>query len=204
MLIKHYPGGKSAVHEDDLEINGETIVLTDDETGRTIACTIERFLEVDNQDYALLLPVDSPVEIFEWQGTDDEDEEAVPVEDEAIIDQVFAIAKAVLEEQNLTLKRTAVMLTVEGELPDLDEEDEFLDLTAEDEDEVEELQFLASFYYEEQEFAVYAPLDPCFILVRMDEDNQPKLLSPEELKKLEPMLAMIEDQLFDEFEAAGS
>lgn len=193
------------MHEDDLEINGETVTLTDDETGRTIACTIERFLEIENQDYALLLPIDSPVEIFEWQGTDDEDEEAVPVEDEAVIDQVFAIAKAVLEEQNLTLKRTAVMLTVEGELPDLEADDEFLDSGEEDgEEEVEELQFLASFYYEEQEFAVYAPLDPCFILVRMDENDQPKLLSPEELNKLEPMLAMIEDQMFDEFESAGS
>lgn len=192
------------MHEDDLDINGETVILTDHETGRNLACTIERFLEVDNEDYALLLPIDAPVEIFEWQSADDEDEEAVPVEDEAIIDQVFAIAKAVLEEQNLTLKRTAVMLTVEGELPDLDEDDDFLDAGSDSEEEVEELQFLASFYYEEQEFAVYAPLDPCFILVRMDENNQPKLLSPEELKKLEPMLAMIEDQMFDEFESAES
>lgn len=197
------------MHEDDLDINGETVILTDDETGRTIPCTIERFIEVEHEEhekheeYALLLPVDSPVEIFEWQGTDDDDEEAVPVEDEALIDTVFAIAKAVLEEQNLTLKRTAVMLTVEGELPDLGEDDDFLDAGTDDE-EVEELQFLASFYYEEQEFAVYAPLDPCFILVRMDENNQPKLLSPEELKKLEPKLAMIEDQMFDEFESAES
>jgi hypothetical protein len=192
------------VHEDDLDINGETVVLTDSETGRTIACSIERYLELDNQDYALLLPIDTPVEIFEWQGSDEEDEEALPVEDEEIIDKVFAIAKAVLEEQNLTLKRTAVMLTVEGDVTTLDEEDEedLLDLPPEDEEDVEELQLLASFYHEEQEFAVYAPLDPCFILVRMDEDNQPRLLSPEELKKLEPMLAMIEDQMFDELESA--
>jgi len=192
------------VHEDDLDINGETVVLTDSETGRTIACSIERYLELDNQDYALLLPIDTPVEIFEWQGSDEEDEEALPVEDEEVIDKVFAIAKAVLEEQNLTLKRTAVMLTVEGDVTSLDEEDEedLLDLPPEDEEDVEELQLLASFYHEEQEFAVYAPLDPCFILVRMDEDNQPRLLSPEELKKLEPMLAMIEDQMFDELESA--
>jgi hypothetical protein len=189
------------VHEDDLDINGETVVLTDDETGRTIACTIERYLELDSQDYALLLPIDTPVEIFEWQGTDDEDEEAIPVEDEAVIDQVFAIAKAVLEEQNLTLKRTAVMLTVEGDIGDFDEDEEDPDLLS-DEDDVEELQLLASFYYEEQEFAVYAPLDPCFILARMDENDQPRLLSPEELKNLEPMLAMIEDQMFDELESA--
>jgi hypothetical protein len=136
-LTKHDSGGQSAVHEDDLDINGETVILTDDETGRTITCTIERYLELDNQDYALLLPIDSPVEIFEWQGTDEEDEEAIPVEDEAVINTVFAIAKAVLEEQNLTLKRTAVMLTVEGELTDLEDEEELLDLPPEDEEELE-------------------------------------------------------------------
>ena len=64
----------------------------------------------------LLLPIDFPVEIIAWQG-DEEEEEAIPVEDEQEIEQIFPIAKAVLEEQNLVLKRTAVTLTVEGELP---------------------------------------------------------------------------------------
>lgn len=190
------------MHDDDhdLEVNGETLTLTDTTTGRTIACTVERFIEIDNQEYALLLPIDSPVEIFAWQGDDDEDEEAFPVEDDNEIEILFPIAKAVLEEQNLTLKRTAVMLTVEGELPDLDEEDDFAGLAPEEDDpeEVEELQFLASFYYEEQEFAVYAPLDPCFILARMNEDNQPQLLSPAELEKLNPMLDMLDNELFDD------
>ncbi|NJP08508.1 MAG: DUF3727 domain-containing protein [Leptolyngbyaceae cyanobacterium RU_5_1] len=190
--------------EEDIRINGEqidgeTVILTD-EVGRTIACAVERFLEVEEQEYALLIPVDAPVEIFVWQGEDDEDEEAIPVEDEEEIGILFPIAKAVLEEQNLTLKRTAIVLTVEGDLPDLDEEDDFAEVSPNGEDDIEELQFLASFYHEEQEFAIYAPLDPFFILVRMDEANQPHLLSPEELKKLEPMLSMIEDQLLDDFE----
>ena len=176
----------------------ETIVLTD-EAGRTIACSVERYLEVDSQDYVLLLPLDSPVEIFVWEGDDEEDEEAIPVDDEAEIDALFNTAKAVLEEQNLTLKRTAIMLTVEGDLPDLDSDDEFAEVSSDlGEGEIEELQYLASFYYEEQEFAIYAPLDPCFILARLDENNQPHLLSSDELQKLEPMLEMIEDQLFDE------
>jgi hypothetical protein len=188
--------------EDEIRIGGEpeddeTIVLTD-EAGRTITCSVERYLEVENQDYVLLLPIDAPVEIFVWDGDEDE-EEAIPVENDADIDLVFDTAKAVLEEQNLTLKRTAIMLTVEGELPDPEDEDEFAEVSSElAEEDVEELQYLASFYYEEQEFAVYAPLDPCFILARLDENNQPHLLSSEELQKLEPMLEMIEDQLFDE------
>lgn len=183
--------------EDDIDMDVETVTLKDD-SGRTLACTIEHAVDIEDQEYVLLLPVDAPVEIYAWQEVGEE-EEAILVEDEATVEQLFPIAKAVLEEQNLTLKRTAVTLTVEGELPDdeADAEDEFFD---DDDDEQEELQFLASFYYEEQEFGVYAPLDPLFILARMTEDNQPQLLSPEELEKIEPLLPMIEDQLLDQFE----
>ncbi len=187
--------------ENQIEMDAETVVLTDD-AGRKIACTVERFIEVEEQDYALLVPVDAPVEIFAWQGEADDDEEAIPVESEEEIDSLFPIAKAVLEEQNLTLKRTAVVLTVEGDLPDLEDEDEFIEITSEtDEEDVEELQLLARFYREEKEFAVYAPLDPFFILARMDANNQPRLLSPEELEKLQPLLAEIEDQLFDDLDS---
>ncbi|HEY9617709.1 MAG TPA: DUF3727 domain-containing protein [Microcoleaceae cyanobacterium] len=179
----------------------ESMVLTD-EAGRTIACTVERYLDIEEQEYVLLLPIDAPVEIFTWEENA-EDEDAIPVEDEELIDTLFPIAKAVLEEQNLTLKRTAVVLTVEGELPEFEEEDgEITEVLSEDGEPVEELQFLASFYHEEQEYAIYAPLDPCFILARMDDKRQPHLLSDAELETLQPMLEMIEDQLFDEFESA--
>jgi hypothetical protein len=183
------------MEEDDMEMELETVTLTDD-SGRTIACTIEHAIEVEGEEYVLLLPVDSPIEIFAWQD-EGEDEEAIPVEDEEDLDQLFTVAKAVLEEQNLTLKRTAVTLTVEGELPDPEEDEDGLEVGSDDQ---EELQFLASFYYEEQEFGVYTPLDPFFILARMDANNQPQLLSPEELEKIEPMLPLIEDQLLDQFE----
>jgi Protein of unknown function (DUF3727)/Protein of unknown function (DUF1292) len=173
-----------------------TVTLKDDQ-GRTLDCYVEQSLDLDNQDYVLLLPVDAPVEIFAWREDGDE-EEAVLVEDSSEIDAVFLTAKAVLEELNLTLKKTAVVLTVEGDLPDFeedleDEEDEFGD-------EQEELQLLATFYNKDQEYAIYTPLDPYFILARLDADGNPQLLSPEELKRLEPMLPMIEDQLFDELE----
>lgn len=182
--------------EDDLDMDVETVTLTDD-VGRTIDCSIEHSVEIEGKDYVLLLPVDSPVEIFAWQESG-EDEEAVPVEDPSDIDRLFPIAKAVLEEQNLTLKRTAVTLTVEGELPELDDEENLLEDG--DEDDQEELQFLASFYYEEQEFGIYAPLDPFFILAHMDANDRPQLLSPEELEKIEPLLPMLEEQLLDQFE----
>ncbi len=190
------------MEEDDFELDVETITLTDN-VGRMIDCTIEHSFEAKGKDYVLLLPVDFPVEIIAWRG-EEEEEEAVPVEDEQEIDQIFPIAKAVLEEQNLVLKRTAVTLTVEGELPELAEDGEFLEAGIEangsGENAEEELQFLASFYSEEQEYGVYAPLDPFLILARVDERQQPQLLSEAELKEIEPLLPMIEEQLLEQFE----
>ena len=174
-----------------------SVTLTD-ETGRSLTCYIERSLFVEDQEYVLLLPVDSAIEIFAWQ-TDGEDEEAIPLEDDAAIDKVFATAEAVLAEQNLILKRTAFSLTVEGELPPV-EDTELFTLEMEEEGtelEPEQLQLLASFYDEEQEYAIYTPLDPLLFFARLSESGKPELLSPEEFRKVQPLL---EEQLFDELE----
>jgi hypothetical protein len=181
------------MHDEDNDMDLETVTITDD-AGRTLVCSIEHSLELEGEEYVVLMPVDTPVEIVYW--LEDDDEQAIPVDDDSQIDLIFPIAKVVLEEQNLVLKRTALTLTVEGELPDLEEEEEIENGAME---EVEELQFLASFYHEEQEFGVYAPLDEFLILARMDANHQPKLLSKEELEKIEPMLPMIEDQLLKSF-----
>ena len=178
--------------------NEESVTLTD-EVGRSLTCNIEYSMNLEGQEYALLLPIDSPVEIFTWQG-DDTDEAAIPVEDEAEIDKIFDTARVVLQEQNLTLRRTAVTLTVVGELPEFPEDEMASDADADEESEFEELMWLTSFYHEEQEYAIYTPLDPFFILARMNDDGKPELLSEEEFQRLEPMLPMLEDQFFDELD----
>jgi len=174
-----------------------SVTLTD-ETGRSLTCYKERSLFVEDQEYVLLLPVDSAIEIFAWQS-DGEEEEAIPVEDETTIDKIFGTAEAVLAEQNLILKRTAFALTVAGELPPV-EDTELFTLEIEDEEatlEPEQLQLLASFYYEDQEYAIYTPLDPLLFFARMNSSGDPELLSPEEFRKVQPLL---EEQLFDELE----
>jgi hypothetical protein len=174
-----------------------SITLTDD-IGRTLECYVEHSFSVDGQEYVLLLPVDSPIEIFAWQG-EEEEEEAVLVEDEAVIKQIFSTAQAVLAEQNLVVKDTAYALTVAGELPPV-EESEIFTLEIEDDDaelEPEQLQLLANFYQEEQEYAIYTPLDPLLFFARISNTGEPELLSPEEMKQLQPML---EEYLFDEVE----
>ncbi|WP_199246341.1 DUF3727 domain-containing protein [[Phormidium] sp. ETS-05] len=177
------------------------IRILKDAEGRSLSCYIEHSFTINSQEYVLLMPVDSPVEIFAWPESEDDMEEPTPVE-ESEIDEIFEVAKAVLAEQNLTLKRTAIVLTVSGELPDFEElePEEGEDELSEDSD-YEELQLLASFYNEEQEYSIYTPLDPFFILARLNADGQPELLSNEELAEIEPMLpsieGMIEERLFD-------
>jgi Protein of unknown function (DUF3727)/Protein of unknown function (DUF1292) len=161
-------------------------------------CYVEHSLLVEGQEYVLLLPVDSPVEIFAWQG-DDEEEEAILVEDDATIDEIFGTAQAVLSEQNLALRNTAYALTVAGDLPPV-EESELFTLEIEDEDtdlEPEQLQLLATFYHEEQEYSIYTPLDPLLFFARTSKSGKPELLSPEEFRKVQPLL---EEQLFNEVE----
>ncbi|BAZ67502.1 MAG: DUF3727 domain-containing protein [Pelatocladus maniniholoensis HA4357-MV3] len=174
-----------------------TITLSDDKK-RSLECYIEHSLEVDGQGYFLLLPVDSPVEIFAWQG-EEEEEEAVLVEDDTTIEQIFSTAQAVLSEQNLVLKNTAYALTVAGELPPV-EESELFTLEIEDEQsdlEPEQLQLLASFYHEDQEYAIYTPLDPLLFFARISKTGKPELLSPEEFRQVQPLL---EEHLFNEVE----
>lgn len=188
----------SPYRKDNGNSNEESVTLTD-EVGRSLTCNIEYSMNLEGQEYALLLPIDSPVEIFTWQG-DDTDEAAIPVEDDTEIDKIFDTARVVLQEQNLTLRRTAVTLTVVGELPEFPEDDMASDADPDEESEFEELMWLTSFYHEEQEYAIYTPLDPFFILARINDDGKPELLSEEEFQRLEPMLPMLEDQFFDELD----
>jgi hypothetical protein len=180
--------------------SGNGYVTLTDEAGRSLNCYIEHSLEVEGSEYLLLLPVDAPVEIVVWDEDDEDDEaQATLLEDDEEIDSIFSDAQAVLAEQNLTLKRTAYTLTVAGELPPVDE-DEILTIEIEEdgvEVEPEEFQLLASFYHEEQEYGIYTPLDPLLFFAQRNKAGQAELLSPEEFKKVQPLL---EELLFDELD----
>ena len=104
-----------------------------------------------------------------------------------------------LSEQNLILKNTAYALTVAGELPPEDES-KFFTLEIEDEEnglEPEQLMEIATFYHDEQEYAIYTPLDPLLFFARMTKTGEPELLSPEEFRKFQPLL---EEHLFNELD----
>lgn len=186
--------------EENRQFGTQSVTLTD-EAERSLECYVEHSLKAEDSNYLLLMPIDSPVVIIAWDD-DEEASEATLLEEDTEIDQIFDDAKAVLAEQNLTLKRTAYTLTVVGELPPL-EEDEILTLEMDEDehnsqlDSLEEFQFLTSFFYQEQEYAVYTPLSPLLFFARQNQAGQLKLLSPEEFREVKSLL---EDLLFDELE----
>ncbi|USR89406.1 DUF3727 domain-containing protein [Phormidium yuhuli AB48] len=174
-----------------------------DEQGRSLPCYVEHQFEMNGVEYAVLLPVNIPVDLVTWSADDDSEDEEADLATEEEIDQVFETAKAVLAEQDLLLQRTALTLTVVGEIPELDEAIEALNRTESDDDE-EELLCLANFYEGEQEYGLYVPIDPMLVLARINADAKPELLTDAELDELEPLLPSIEsliaEQLFNGFE----
>ena len=178
-------------------------IIVHDEAGRTLECYIEKSMEMQGEKYLLLMPVETPVEIFTWipdeEGESEEDEILVDLEEEEI-ETIFSTAKAVLAEQNLILKKNALTLTVSGEIPEPTPDDIItFDLSDEDPEleELEEFQLLATFYEEEQEYVIYTPRDPLLFFARMNKKGKPELIAPEEFKKIRPLL---EEMLFDDLD----
>lgn len=184
-----------------MEMNRSTVTLMD-EAGRSLTCYVEVSVPIDDHEYALLNPVDYPVDIFGWKMDDDEEEIIQPIEEEEL-GEIFPTAQAVLAEQNLKLKRSALSLTVEGDLPEVDEE-EILVLEMEEDDtltEQDEYQLLATFFHQEQEYSIYTPIDPVLFVVRLRDNMQPELLSPQEFQAIQPKLQpLLEERLMDELD----
>jgi len=175
-----------------------------DDLGRSLPCYIEHTFDLDGETYGLLLPVHVPIDIVAWQVTDDgEHEEPVLASDEEI-EAIFDLAAEALGKRDLLLQRTALVLTVVGEIPELEAaEEEAAEL--DNPEEVEELVFLDSFYDGDTEYSVCVPLDPMLIVARFDrQSNQPQLLSAEEFQQLEPILPSLEsslaERLFDDLD----
>ncbi|NER82660.1 MAG: DUF3727 domain-containing protein [Leptolyngbya sp. SIO1D8] len=181
--------------------DGPTIALTDT-SGRPLICQIEQTFDIEGQQYALLLPLDTPVEIFMWEEDASGETESLADIDESQIEVIFPIARAVLAEQDLMLQPTAITLTVSGEIPDPEEEDCFtLEIGEEEsvEDDLvsEAFQMLATFFHEEVEYTVCTPVDPLLLFAQITESGEGQVIPPEEFERLRPD---IESNIFDVLE----
>jgi hypothetical protein len=156
-------------------------VLVSDTRGRQLLCFLEELIPLDGHDYVLLTPVDTPVCLF--QLDDEEDPELIDTIDAT--EPILSVADVVLQEHDLTLVRSAVTLTVSGELDEPEPEDLEDDEDADDDSETYEL--LVSFMVENQEYGLYIPLDPFFVVARM-QGTEAILVEGEEFDRVQPRI----------------
>ena len=163
-------------------------VLVQDSHGRQLLCFLEQLIPLDGHDYVLLTPVDTPVCLFRLE--DDEEPELIDTIDAT--EPILSVADVVLQEHDLTLVRSAVTLTVSGELeePDPEElEEEIAEEIAEEaeDDESDLYEMLIQFRAEGQEYGLFIPLDPFFVVARM-QNGEGILVEGEEFERVQPRI----------------
>ena len=168
--------------------NGEVpTVLVRDSNGSALLCFLEQLIPIHESEYALLTPVDTPVSLFRLA------EEGDPqlIETISSSEPILAVADVVLQEHELTLVRSAVTLTVTGELEEPDPEE----LEEEElEDDSETYELLVSFRVEDEEYGLYIPLDPFFVVGKL-KDGQATLVEGKEFDEIQPLIETeIEDR----------
>ena len=155
-------------------------LLLKDSIGNELFCYLEQIVNIEEKEYALLTPVDTPVTLFKIN----EIGEPELIEKIDKDEQILKNADAVLQEHDLNLVRSAVTLTVSGELdePVYDElEEENLD------EDSETYELLVNFNVFDSEYGLYIPLDPFFIVGKL-ENNGALLIEDEEFDRIQPLI----------------
>tara|TARA_B100000700_G_C14904654_1_gene789125 strand:- start:578 stop:1120 length:543 start_codon:yes stop_codon:yes gene_type:complete len=161
--------------------NGEVpTVLVRDSQGSALLCFLEQLITIEGVDYGLLTPVDTPVSLFRLS----ENGNPELIEKINSSEPILEVADIVLQEHDLTLVRSAVTLTITGELdepePEELEEDEI-------DDDSETYELLVNFRVKEKEYGLYIPLDPFFVVAKL-KDSQAELIEGQEFDKLQPLI----------------
>ena len=152
-------------------------LLVKDSQGSDLLCFLEQVVPLEGNEYALLTPVDTPVSLF--QLIDDQDPKLIETIEKN--EPILEVADVVLQEHDLRLVRSAITLTVSGELDEPEpEENEEEDI----DDELETYELLVNFRVDENEYGLYIPLDPFFIVGKL-EDGEVKLVEGEEFDKIQ-------------------
>jgi len=152
-------------------------LLVKDSQGSDLLCFLEQVVPLEGNEYALLTPVDTPVSLF--QLIDDQDPKLIETIEKN--EPILEVADVVLQEHDLRLVRSAITLTVSGEL-DEPEPEEIEEEDIDEESETYEL--LVNFRVDNNEYGLYIPLDPFFIVGKL-EDGEVKLVEGEQLDRIQ-------------------
>jgi len=162
--------------------NGQVpTLLVQDSKGSDLLCFLEQIVPIEGLEYALLTPVDTPVSLFRL--LDGNDPELIETIDKS--EPILQVADVVLQEYDLRLIRSALTLTVSGELEEPDPEE--LEEEDESNDESETYELLVSFKVQEEEYGLYIPLDPFFIVGKIT-GNSATLIEGEEFDKIQKQI----------------
>ena len=155
-------------------------LLVSDSNGNELLCFLEQIVPINETEYVLLTPVDTPVSLFRLR--EDNDPELIKTIKKK--EPILEVADVVLQEYDLRLIRSAVTLTITGEL----EEPEPEELEEKDFDEDSELyELLVNFKVENEEYGLYIPLDPFFVVGEIKE-GKAIVLEGEEFDKIQPII----------------
>ncbi len=152
-------------------------LLVKDSKGSDLLCFLEQVVPLEGNEYALLTPVDTPVSLF--QLIDNQDPKLIETIEKN--EPILEVADVVLQEHDLRLVRSAITLTVSGELdepePEEIEEDEI-------DDESETYELLVNFRVDDNEYGLYIPLDPFFIVAKL-ENGEVILVEGDEFDRIQ-------------------
>ena len=152
-----------------------------DDKGRKIECVLEHTIPVDGVDYVLLTPNDTPVVLVRIGEGEEEDE---LIEDWEGKEDVLAAADQSLAEHDLTLVRSAVTLTVAGSPLPVETEEIKDDTTG----ETDLFELLIHFQHDGQEYGLYIPLDPFFVVARVTGDSEGVVVSGDGFERIRPII----------------
>ncbi len=152
-------------------------LLVKDSQGSDLLCFLEQVVPLEGNEYALLTPVDTPVSLF--QLIDDQDPKLIDTIEKN--EPILEVADVVLQEHDLRLVRSAITLTVSGEL-DEPEPEEIEEEDIDEESETYEL--LVNFRVDNNEYGLYIPLDPFFIVGKL-EQGEIQLVEGEEFDRIQ-------------------
>ncbi len=164
-------------------------VMATDAAGRVLHCFLEESIPIQDQDYGLLSPVDTPAHLCRWPADPTADPELIV--DPHQYPQVLDALDMALQEQELCLVRSAGVLTVAGNLDgveaSMDPNDPPPPEDATDDGDLDTYALLASVCHGGTEFGLYGSLDPCFLLARLGH-GAAELLAPDTLAQLQPLV----------------
>ena len=158
-----------------------TLLLKDSKENE-LFCYLEQIVNIEGKEYALLTPVDTPVTLFKINEKD----EPELIEKIEKNQQILRNADAVLQEHDLNLIRSAVTLTVSGEL----DEPIYDDLEEDDlNDDRETYELLVNFNVLDDEYGLYVPLDPFFIVGKLEKQGA-ILIEDDEFDRIQPLIEL--------------